>query len=58
MIFTMIQKYCVRTNDILWEQEYGSFPDKNHKYNFDTLRIHAVRGPITRNIWSSEFIVY
>ena len=54
----MIQKYCVRTNDILWEQEYGSFPDKNHKYNFDTLRIHAVRGPITRNIWSSEFIVY
>lgn len=48
--------HCARNNDILWGTGIRSFPDKNHKYIFDTLRIHAVRGPITRNFLLSKNI--
>ena len=41
--------HCAKNNDIIWGTGIRALPDNKHKYNYDTLRIHAVRGPITRN---------
>ncbi len=41
--------HCARNNDIIWGTGIRAFPDNKHKYNFDNLRVYAVRGEITRN---------